>query len=57
MLPRAFVGLLHVETDCARYKGPTKDVLDVEKVESFVYQEVRRQFRGQWEKLKNERAL
>jgi DNA gyrase/topoisomerase IV subunit B len=57
MLPRALVGMLHVETELARYKGPTKDVLDDGEVEAFIYKAAREQFQAQWVRLKGERAL
>ena len=57
MLPRALIGMLHVETDRARYKGPTKDVLEAAEVEAFIYEAARKQFQKQWVKLKDQRAI
>ena len=57
MLPRALIGMLHVETEDPRFKGPTKDVLIGEEVEAFVYEAARKQFRKQWVILKEHRAI
>lgn len=53
----SLVGGLHLETDRARFQGPTKDVLIGDDVFDFVYENAKRQFTEQWASLKDQRAL
>jgi DNA gyrase/topoisomerase IV subunit B len=57
LLPRTFVGALHLQCDAPRFMGPTKDVLMGEEIREFIYRAAKSQFAAQWEKLKDQRAF
>jgi DNA gyrase/topoisomerase IV subunit B len=51
VIPRPFIGVMHLQLDDPRYFAPTKDVLRTEGVAKFVYKAAAETLKEQWREL------